>query len=891
MNKVGDGCVEHATPNTGEVMFRVLVASLLAQAAQTDVAPADTTDPAIELLAQAGPQVLVAGRPITGELGAGDEVLRSGEYVTWYTLDGVAGQTVTLAVSSSDFDTYVMLRGPGVSLDNDDSGDGSTNSLLEATLTASGSYQVGVTSYRPGEVGTYTLALNASTGLDTTPESWIAQGTLELGGIVESGLDNRDSRDARGARVETWELAASEGDLLTITLRSPDFDTWLEVTDNEGFAAVSDDAPGLGTNSRVSFVAPHDGSYLVAASAYDPAARGAYNLHARVDSADGGAPMQVTAQARGADGALEAGDNQLQSGEFYDQHEFSASAGERVTIELSSSEFDTYLILRGPETSIDNDDVADGNTNSQIVTTLPASGDYRVLVTSYAPGETGAYTLNVETAGGDAPSFAGGADLEPGEALGGSWSANDPVRAGGQPFQTFTFNGNRGDRVTIDLESDAVDSWLALRAPSGMEETNDDRGDGTLHSRVATTLRETGAYTVVASTYAAQAYGSFVLSMNSGITSSPLVGSVELDPNALAIGSEQSGSLQQGDAALGTGEFFDTYAINGTEGLGVTLAMSSSEFDTYLFVRGPNGFALDNDDAGGGTNSSLDVTFPVDGVYTVTATSYAPGEVGRYSLRIDEGTTIQRNAVGRVYAVFAGITDYVDASPLPFCAEDAVKLEESLDSTGLLAQQSIVLTNDEVTVRGLERAFERVAERAGPDDMFLFFYSGHGTQIANSDELDGFDEALALYDGTVTDDQLNTWMESVNARVSIIALDSCFSGGFARDVISEPNRMGIFSSEEDVTSNVAARFNAGGYLSYFLRSAMEGAADVDPADGVITAGELTQYLRRQWAQNLLNEAVETSLGEFAYQNLVVERGEVKVSDVILYGLPLGASGR
>jgi hypothetical protein len=53
-------------------------------------------------------------------------------------------------------------------------------------------------------------------------------------------------------------------------------------------------------------------------------------------------------------------------------------------------------------------------------------------------------------------------------------------------------------------------------------------------------------------------------------------------------------------------------------------------------------------------------------------------------------------------------------------------------------------------------------------------------------------------------------------------------------------------------------------------------------DRVITAGELTQYLRQQWAQHMLNERTETSDSESAWQNLVIDRGSVKVSDVILH---------
>ncbi len=74
----------------------------------------------------------------------------------------------------------------------------------------------------------------------------------------------------------------------------------------------------------------------------------------------------------------------------------------------------------------------------------------------------------------------------------------------------------------------------------------------------------------------------------------------------------------------------------------------------------------------------------------------------------------------------------------------------------------------------------------------------------------------------------------------LLWLDSCFSGGFAKDIVSAPGRMGIFSSEEDITSNVAAKFRAGGYLSVFLDEAIaQGFAD-DDKDNSITAIELSR---------------------------------------------------
>lgn len=345
------------------------------------------------------------------------------------------------------------------------------------------------------------------------------------------------------------------------------------------------------------------------------------------------------------------------------------------------------------------------------------------------------------------------------------------------------------------------------------------------------------------------------------------------------------GHLQSGDATLSSGEFVRWYELEGPAGQAVTLTLESDVFDTYLILAGPDGYQEDNDDGPGmGTNSRLEVGLPTTGLYRVGVTSYRPGETGPYVLRIEPGTTLQRARRPDVYAVIAGMTEYPTASDrLPWCAEDARRLYRALQDTGRLAPVSVLLTDRQVTTANLRDAVLRVAESAGPDDVFLFFFSGHGNQrpALEGGELDGLDEVITVWDGDVRDNEVARWFDRSRARLSILALDACHAGGFARDVISAPGRLGIFSSEEDVLSLVAERFEAGGYLAHFLREAFEGAADTDPADGVLTVGELTQFLRRQWAEHVLETRVSTGDGRRTYQNLVIERGAVHVDEIVL----------
>jgi hypothetical protein len=105
-----------------------------------------------------------------------------------------------------------------------------------------------------------------------------------------------------------------------------------------------------------------------------------------------------------ASGALAGGDctSGARGSSYYtDRYMFTGAPGQRISVQLSSSAFDTYVYLRDPSnTVIASNDDGGGGTNSRIPAssgsyTLPAgsSGTYVIEVTSYGAFATGAYTL------------------------------------------------------------------------------------------------------------------------------------------------------------------------------------------------------------------------------------------------------------------------------------------------------------------------------------------------------------------------------------------------------------------------------------------------------------------------------------------------------------------
>jgi hypothetical protein len=631
---------------------------------------------------------------------------------------------------------------------------------------------------------------------------------------------------------------------------------------------------------------------------------------AATPAAQGGGSLIAGRPVRGQ---LARGDETLQSGEYTDEFTFPVRRGQTYELTLSSSAFDPYLLVRGPGgLSEDNDDdpAARGSHDSRVRFTAPADGQVEVSATSYEPGETGAYTLALNGAAARSaasPAAANASDgaIRVGQSLDGRLGAGDRQLDSGEYINSYVLRGRRGQTLDLRLTSTAFDPYVAIDGPGDFSAFNDD--DPTVtdgrNSRLVVTLPADGDYRITATSYASGEQGTYRLAVLDGAGAatppSPAVRPSERASadGGITIGQTVSGSLDAGDDTLDSGEYVDNFRFTGRRGQRVAVELTSSAFDAYTILRTPSGDQQENDDArDGGHDSRLDTVLAEDGEYEVMVTSYAAGETGsyRFSVSPSQGSPRQASVQGgaRVFAVMVGVSDYGDAqTPLDFTDEDARKLAETLRADGSLNDASLVLTNAEATVAGVRRAFARVAAEAGPEDTFLFFFSGHGDQseVAVSGlEPDGKSEAIVLRDGEITDTEMARLFGSLRTRLSLLVIDSCFSGGFARNVVDRPGVMGLFSSEEDLTSAVADKFQAGGYLSHFLRTGMGGEADGD-GDRLVTAGELSTYLRRQFREQVENVESETQDGQRNYQNLVVDRGGVQVDDVIVR-LPATAAG-
>jgi hypothetical protein len=464
----------------------------------------------------------------------------------------------------------------------------------------------------------------------------------------------------------------------------------------------------------------------------------------------------------------------------------------------------------------------------------------------------------------------------------------------GEFVDTYEFEGTPGQRVAIDLRSTAFDTYLILKDPAGEQTENDDSddGDGTGHSSIAADLTEAGTYQVLVTSYESGESGAYSLTIDPNAAAGN-ASPASRDVRTLTVGGPITGELDGADLTFEAGEYHDTYVFDGEEGQTFRIELTSSDFDTYLGLVTPSGEEIANDDFNGDSDRSvIELTLPEAGRYRVQATSYGAAETGRYRLALTTSASavpVERRSQGRVYGLFAGISDYPGSdSDLAYTAEDATRIRDALvRGGGMRSEDAITFVDSDATVENVTAAIRDIGRRMQPDDTLVMFYSGHGGQLQRSaptpSDPDALDETLALYDGALLDDDLAALFDEIDQGTVLLWLDSCFSGGFAKDIVSAPGRMGIFSSEEDITSNVASKFRAGGYLSVFLDEAIaQGFADEDEDDS-ITALELSQYLHERYRADVKStRAAEVVRAEMSlgYQHLVVDRGSIGAYDVL-----------
>lgn len=236
-----------------------------------------------------------------------------------------------------------------------------------------------------------------------------------------------------------------------------------------------------------------------------------------------------------------------------------------------------------------------------------------------------------------------------GQTVNGTLSTSDcrsPARGPTYYADRYSFNGTAQQQLVITQSSSAFDSYLYLRGPNGEVIVQNDDGGGGLNSQIQIGLPSTGTYVLEVTSYGENSTGAYSLLLGTRSCSTPTIG----------VGQPRSGTLTTSDCrspARGSTYFVNQYLFSGTTQQQVAIALSSSAFDSYLYLRNPGGQVIAQDDDGGGNlNSRIPaggglITLPSTGVYVIEVTSFGEESTGSYTLILQSASAAKTVGVFR----------------------------------------------------------------------------------------------------------------------------------------------------------------------------------------------------------------------------------------------------
>ncbi len=257
---------------------------------------------------------------------------------------------------------------------------------------------------------------------------------------TEAGtLATGDATLVSGEFADSFPVSLGQDEWVRVQLHATDFDPYVQVRPPSGTTSENDDAvEGDTQNAQIILKASQAGQYQVVVTSRVPGESGAYTLTYEVFDAEPQPvldPQQSLAGRQAKQGTLATGDRTLRTGELFDPYPVRLRAGQRLTVRLRSTAFDPYLILKPTAgATTENDDAAPNDTqNSLIDFTAEQDGQFAIMVTTYASGESGAYTLTYEITDGSgaAPGAKPGAGAAP-EAAPGSAPGSAPAAEGSE---------------------------------------------------------------------------------------------------------------------------------------------------------------------------------------------------------------------------------------------------------------------------------------------------------------------------------------------------------------------------------------------------------------------------------------------------------------------------
>lgn len=342
--------------------------------------------------------------------------------------------------------------------------------------------------------------------------------------------------------------------------------------------------------------------------------------------------QSVTGQIAQSDPAL------FERGRFK-VYQFQASPGRRYIASLESDDFDAFLTLARTvggitDHMLTDDDGSGEGTGSRLRFTVPAAGTYMILAQSLGEDGTGAFTLRLDTVTirpARPQAFTIGTPVQ--GALSDDDAEYEDQGAEGY-YDLYRFRGNAGQRLRVRMEMGDYYPAIEVGTMQGGQFQAVEGATTAGNGAVTVTLPAAGEYFIRAG-----AFGPVTTEYT--LTAEERATAPAPRTSPIRQGESATGELDEGDAELDDGRWYDAYVYTGRAGERIRIDLRSEEFDAYVSIgrmdeNGNYAEIAANDDAedGEGLDSALEVELPEDGRFMIQATSFSSGGGGAYQLTV-----------------------------------------------------------------------------------------------------------------------------------------------------------------------------------------------------------------------------------------------------------------
>ena len=219
------------------------------------------------------------------------------------------------------------------------------------------------------------------------------------------------------------------------------------------------------------------------------------------------------------------------------------------------------------------------------------------------------------------------------------------------------------------------------------------------------------------------------------------------------------------------------------------------------------------------------------------------------------------------YAIVVGVSEYeADISPLPYAKNDAVRLASILTRhasfenvrTYLLANEpenppGIVVSSP--TRANILEKMDYVCREAGPDDLILVYFAGHGAEVSTVPYLLSCDTKMNILDKTALNvTEINDMLQKSEAKCILRFFDACRSpfaearGGLGRMTAGFEEALSktatgwasLCSCSSGEVAHESSEFSQGVFSYYLCEGLMGKAAN---KEAVITLESLVDYVK------------------------------------------------